>query len=69
MISLVYSVCIIYLVYSILSVQFTLYENTEKTLHLTLVLIKIANYVVRCTSYNVMTLIFNTKILMICIFY
>ncbi len=30
-----------------------------KTLHSTLVLIKIANYVVRCTSHDVITLIFN----------
>ncbi len=36
-----------------------------KTLHLILVLIKIANYVVRYTSYGVMTLIFNKKIFLL----
>ncbi len=43
-----------------LEVQFVTYEDTKKTLHLTLVLIKVANYVVRCTSYDIITLIFNT---------
>jgi len=32
-----------------------------KTLHSILVLIRIVNYVIRCTSYDVMTLIFNTS--------
>ncbi len=40
-------------------VQFITYEDTKKTLHLILVLIKIVNYVVRYTSYDVITLIFN----------
>jgi len=43
-----------------IKVRFATYEDTMKTLHLTLVLIKIVNYVVRCTSYDIITLIFNT---------
>ena len=44
-----------------IKVRFATYEDTMKTLHLTLVLIKIVNYVVRCTSYDIIILIFNTS--------
>ncbi len=53
-----------YLVCNVLrvkEVRFITYEDTIKTLHSTLILIKIANYVVRCTSYDIMTLIFNNN--------
>ena len=53
-----------YLVCNVLrvkEVRFITYEDTIKTLHSTLILIMIANYVVRCTSYDIMTLIFNNN--------
>jgi len=56
----------VYLVYinlSMLEIRFVTYEDTKKTLHSTLVLIEIANHVVRYSSYGVMTLIFNKNVL------